>query len=221
MVDSITSLKFPDRILDPMDRISEVLFGLIMALTFTCTLGIATADDIHVRAMLIAALGCNLAWGIIDGGVHLMARLNERGRALISWRAVHDETNAAVAHGIIIDALPPLMASAFAPAHLESIRQKIKELPAPERPHLTPDDWRGALSICLLSFLSTFPIVVPFALMSDARLALRVSNAVAIAMLFSCGYLYGRYAGIQPWRTGIAMVAVGATLVGVAIALGG
>jgi hypothetical protein len=29
----------PDRILDPMDRISEVLFGLIMALTFTCTLG--------------------------------------------------------------------------------------------------------------------------------------------------------------------------------------
>ena len=57
----------PDRILDPMDRISEVLFGLIMALTFTCTLGVAAAE---VRTMLIGALGCNLAWGIIDGGVH-------------------------------------------------------------------------------------------------------------------------------------------------------
>jgi hypothetical protein len=31
-------------VLDPMERISEVMFGLIMALTFTCTLGVATAD---------------------------------------------------------------------------------------------------------------------------------------------------------------------------------
>ena len=79
VVDQMTSAKLPDRILDPMDRISEVLFGLIMALTFTCTLGVAIADNIQVRTMLIGALGCNLAWGIIDGGVYLMARLNERG----------------------------------------------------------------------------------------------------------------------------------------------
>jgi hypothetical protein len=67
-----------------MDRISEVLFGLIMALTFTCTLGVATAGHIEVRTMLIGALGCNLAWGIIDGGVHLLAGLNERGRAVVT-----------------------------------------------------------------------------------------------------------------------------------------
>ena len=60
------------RILDPMDRISEVLFGIIMALTFTLTLGVVTADSIQVRTMLLAALGCNLAWGIIDAGVFLM-----------------------------------------------------------------------------------------------------------------------------------------------------
>jgi hypothetical protein len=86
----MTSAKLPDRILDPMDRISVVLFGLIMALTFTCTLGVAIADNIQVRTMLIGALECNLAWGIIDGGVYLMARLNERGPALISWHAVRD-----------------------------------------------------------------------------------------------------------------------------------
>jgi hypothetical protein len=57
------SAKFPRRILDPMDRISEVLFGLIMALTFTSTLGVVTADNIRLRTMLVAALGCNLAWG--------------------------------------------------------------------------------------------------------------------------------------------------------------
>ena len=36
---------------------------LIMALTFTLTLGVVTADRIQVRTMLLAALGCNLAWG--------------------------------------------------------------------------------------------------------------------------------------------------------------
>ena len=41
------SAKSSDRILEPMDRISEVLFGLIMALTFTLTLGVVTADRIH------------------------------------------------------------------------------------------------------------------------------------------------------------------------------
>src|SRR5215467_4172742 len=94
MVDPATSAKWPHRILDPMDRISEVLFGLIMALTFTCTLGVATANDIQVRTMLIGALGCNLAWGIIDGGVHLLARLNEGGRAMVNWLAVRQAADA-------------------------------------------------------------------------------------------------------------------------------
>jgi VIT1/CCC1 family predicted Fe2+/Mn2+ transporter len=73
----------------------------------------------------------------------------------------------------------------------------------------------------LLSFVSTFPIVIPFILIGDARLALRFSNAVAIAMLFVCGYAFGRCAGFRPWATGLLMVAIGAALVGVAIALGG
>jgi hypothetical protein len=62
------SARLSDRVLEPMDRMSEVLFGLIMALTFTCTIGIVTADDVQVRTMLLAALGCNLAWGSLTQG---------------------------------------------------------------------------------------------------------------------------------------------------------
>jgi hypothetical protein len=204
-----------------MDRISEVLFGLIMALTFTSTLGVVTADDIHVRTMLVAALGCNLAWGIIDGGVYLMARLNERGRNLIKWRAVRKAADANAAHRIIADALPPVLASVLLPDQLESIRQRMYRLPEPARPGLMKRDWLGALGICLLSFLSTFPIVIPFLFIGDTRLGLRVSNVVAIAMLFLCGYLFGHCAGLRPVAMGLAMVAIGSALVGVAIALGG
>ena len=51
------------RMLDPAERTSEVLFGLIMVLTFTGSLSIAEAGREDIRAMLIGAPGCNIAWG--------------------------------------------------------------------------------------------------------------------------------------------------------------
>jgi VIT1/CCC1 family predicted Fe2+/Mn2+ transporter len=57
--------------------------------------------------------------------------------------------------------------------------------------------------------------------MQDARLALRVSNVVAIAMLFGAGCLLASYAGMRRIRTGLAMVGIGAVLVAVTIVLGG
>jgi hypothetical protein len=213
--------KSSDRILEPMDRISEILFGLIMALTFTLTLGVVTADRIQVRTMLFGALGCNLAWGIIDGSMFLIARFNQRGRNAVQLRSVRTGANKVEAHRIIADAMPPLLASVLQPEQLELMRQRLLQLPEPERPRLTKRDGLGALAICLLSFLSTFPIVIPFILIDDARLALRLSNAVAIAMLFVCGYAFGHCAGFRSWATGLAMVALGAALVSVAIALGG
>lgn len=217
----VSSIPFKP-VLDPVERISETLFGLIMALTFTCTLGVATADSIKVHTMLFAALGCNLAWGIIDAGVYLLARLNHQARKHLTLRAMREAPDLETAQGIIADALPPLVASVLPPEQLELMRQKLHQLPEPSgRPRLAKRDWIGALGLCLLSFLSTFPIVIPFIFMTDARLALRVSNAVAIVMLFLCGYAFGYRSGLRPWATGLSMVALGGALVGVAIALGG
>src|SRR5215468_11669057 len=90
-----------NRVLDPMDRISETLFGLIMVLTFTGSLSVATASHADVRTMLIGALGCNLAWGIIDGGLYLMACLHEHGHAIMAVRAARATTDPAAARRII------------------------------------------------------------------------------------------------------------------------
>jgi VIT1/CCC1 family predicted Fe2+/Mn2+ transporter len=205
-----------------MERVSEVLFGLIMALTFTCTLGVATADNLQIRTMLFGTLGCNLAWGIIDAGVYLLARLNDRGRKILMLRAMREAPDLETAQRIIADALPPLVASVVPSAQLELMRQKLHQLPEPpERPKLTKRDWLGACGVCLLSFLSTFPIVIPFIFIGDARPALRASNAVAITMLFFCGYVFGYHSGLRPWVTGLTMVAIGGALVGIAVTLGG
>jgi len=209
------------RVLDPIDRVSEVLFGLIMALTFTCTLGVATAHNMQIRTMLIGALGCNLAWGIIDGAVFLMARLNERGRALVKLRAVRAVTDGGAARYLIADALPQPVASVMRPEQLEAIWQDLRSLPEPKPSQLTKSDGLGAMAICLLSLLSTFPVVIPFLFITEPRTALRVSNLIAIAMLYLCGHVLGRWAGFRPWVMGLWLVAGGAALVGVAIVLGG
>ena len=79
--------------LEPMERISEVLFGLIMVLTYTGTLSVVTADRLQIKTMLIGALGCNLAWGIIDAGMYLMSRLHEQGRNVMILRSVRESTD--------------------------------------------------------------------------------------------------------------------------------
>src|SRR5580765_7196977 len=91
-------------VLDPMERISETLFGLIMALTFICTLGVATGASINVQTMLIGALGCNLSWGIVDGGLYLLARINERGDKFMILRAIRQAPDPETARGVIAGA---------------------------------------------------------------------------------------------------------------------
>ena len=81
--------------------------------------------------------------------------------------------------------------------------------------------WLGAIAVFLLVFLSTFPVVIPFLLMRDAQRALRVSNAVAVVMLFITGYAYGHMTHRGPGLVGGAMVILGVTLVGLTMALGG
>ena len=210
------------RALDPADRVAEVLFGLIMVLTFTGSLSVAEAGRDDVRAMLVGALGCNLAWGIIDAILYLMGCLAERSRQLMTLRAVRAAANPDRARAVLADALPPVIASILAPAELDAMRARLSTLPEPPaRAQMTREDWRGAAAVFLLVFLSTFPVVIPFIFMRNAMPALRVSNAIAVAMLFMAGYAYGRLTAHRPAVTGIIMVALGIVLVGITMALGG
>jgi len=211
-----------NRLVDPIDRISEILFGLIMVLTITGTLSVVTGGRAEVKTMILGALGCNLAWGIIDAGLYLMGCLGERGRNLLKLGTVRQTNDPDAGTRALVDALPAPLVSVLSRDELDSMRQRLIKLPeSPQRAHLTKDEWLGALEICLLVFFSTIPVVIPFLFMDDVRSALRVSNAVAIIMLFICGYAFARNTGLRPWPTGLAMVAVGAFLVGIAIVLGG
>lgn len=210
------------RVLDPVSRVSEVLFGVIMVLTFTGSLSVATAGRAEVRAMLAGALGCNLAWGVIDAILHLLGVLAQRGEGLAALRALHRARTPEEGRTVVAEALPPVVASVLEPAELETMRGRLAALPAPaERARLGRDDGWGALGVFLLVFLTTLPVAVPFLFLRDAHFALRVSNGVAIAILYVCGHVMGRLTGYSPWWTGLGMVLLGAALVGMTMALGG
>ena len=211
-----------NRTLDPLERFSEIVFGLIMVLSFTCAFSVAEAGREDVRAMLIGAIGCNLAWGIIDAAFYLISCLTERARNATILRDVHRANTPEEAQQIIAGTLPSPVAGALEPQDFERIHQHLKQLPgASERARLTGENWRGALGVFLLVFLSTLPVVLPFAFLSNAHLALRISNGIAIAMLFGAGHMLAGYAGLRRIPTGLAMVAIGVALVALTIALGG
>jgi len=210
-----------ERLLDPVDRISETLFGLIMAVTIVGSLSIATAGHADVRTIMAAALGCNLAWGLVDAVMYLVRTATERtrNRALAKRIATAESGKG---RELIARALPDALARVVTPEELESVRLNVLALPSPESSVLRPRDFLEALGIFLMVVIATFPVVLPFLLTDDVARAMRLSQGITLAMLFFAGFALGRHAGYaRPVRTGILMAVFGAVLITVVNALGG
>jgi VIT1/CCC1 family predicted Fe2+/Mn2+ transporter len=209
-------------VLDPIDRVSEIIFGLIMALTITGSVSAATAGRDEIRTMMFSALGCNLAWGLVDAVMYLVGTLTERTRNLSLLHRVRSAATPRDAQAILADALAMRTSIALSADALEDMWKRFVALPEPPvRGHLKRDDYISALGVLLLVVLSTFPVVVPFMLIPETMLAMRVSNAVALVTLFVAGYILGHHVGGVPWRFGFGMAAIGMFLVAVTMALGG
>jgi hypothetical protein len=210
------------RLLDPDERFAEILFGLVMVVTITGTISVTAGGRGDVREMLVAALGCNLAWGIADAVMWILTTLIVRGRGIVALRAVQGAADPERGRAVIAGALPPALAALLGPGELEALRLRLAAaLEPPRHPTLGWDDLLAALGVCALVFAATFPVVIPFLLVEDARTALRISNGIALAMLFLLGCTAARQTGGRPVMYGLAMALLGAALVAAIVALGG
>ena len=124
-----------------------------MALTFTCALGVATADSINVSTMLLGVFGCNLAWGIIDGGVYLVERIYDQGRNIRMLRAMHEAADIGAARRIISEALPPLLASTLSEEQLEFDATEIASDAKSPRTATADETRRLRCAGCVLALL--------------------------------------------------------------------
>jgi VIT1/CCC1 family predicted Fe2+/Mn2+ transporter len=208
--------------LDPVYRASEVIFGLLMAMSFIGSISVATDGREEVRTLLVAALGCNLAWGLVDAVMHLVARKTEsrRNRALIT-RLSGGTTDAATGRALVADEMPGPLAASIGEEGLEQLRQRLSTRSPSTVRGLTGRDFGDAVIVFFLVVLSTFPLVVPFMIIDDTARALLWSRLVALAMLFIAGATLARYSSGNAWLNGLAMAAIGALLMAAIMALGG
>ena len=193
-----------------------------MVLTFTSSISVAEGGHAETREVLVAALGCNIAWGIVDAAFYLMSSVIGHARGLRILRTIRENRDQSLSQRLILDALPAPVSAVLTPSEVEELRERLARQPdSPAHSVWNRRDLTGAFAVFLLVFLSTLPISLPFLLFSGAGFAMRASNAVAIAMLFGMGWTLGTHTGRSGWRAGLAMVCLGLVLVGITIALGG
>jgi len=209
-------------VLNPVDRIAEVLFGLIMVLSFTGAISASTDAREDVRELLWAALGCNVAWGLVDAIMYLMNIAIERGHSITVVKMIHATKNKSEAGQILKDEIPPGISGLMTDLELGELSSRVKSLPVPLKKHLitSTDLWAG-VQIFMLVFLCTFPVAIPFGIFDNLEVAMRVSNGVALLLLFMGGFMLAGYAGFKRGITAVLYMLIGVALVAITMALGG
>jgi hypothetical protein len=217
---------FMHRYLDPATSLAEILFGLIMTLTFTLGAGIIIEDEGRegARELLIAVIGCNLAWGVIDGALFLVNEWFDRGRLRRLGKAIRDAADVGTAKTLVAGELDGLLEDVTSAAEREGLYARIADnvrSRPPRAVHVGKADFMGAFTSFWLVVITSAPAAIPFLLFDDARFALRVSNAILLASLFITGYFWARFTMGKPWLVGLTLLLGGTALVGMAILLGG
>lgn len=209
--------------LDEAGRLGEVLFGLIMALGFTASarLGFEEADN---RELFVAILGCNVAWAIVDGVMYVLTEVFERARKVRVARDVRASTSEQEAIEAIACELEPPLAAVSRPEHRHELYRHVLATMRSTEPAdagVQKEDLLGGAAVALLIILATIPVVAPYLLGLDPAVAVRLSNGVAIAMMFGLGVRWARITGESPLRIGLGLMALGMVLVAITIVLGG
>lgn len=209
-------------VLNPVDRIAEVLFGLIMVLTFTGAISASTDAREDVRELLWAALGCNVAWGLVDAIMYLMNIAIERGHSLAVIKSIKTAESEENTNAILKDEIQPGIAGLMTDKELIELGNRIKRIPLPSKRNLILGaDLYAGIQIFLLVFLCTFPVALPFAFFDNLSLAMRISNGVALLLLFIGGFVLAGYAGFRRVFTAVIYMLIGVALVIITMALGG
>lgn len=208
--------------LDPLDRVSEILFGLIMVMTFTGTISVAVDNQDNIGNLLWAALGCNFAWGLVDAIMYLLNTKLSRGHDFSQIDKITSAESIEKSREIARESISPFAAMLLSDSAVDQMVSKIKQLPEQSKNDtLTKKDFIIAFEIFLLVFMSTFPVAIPFIFMQDVMLAMRISNFITLLLLFLLGFKLAGYTGYNPLYTAMLFVSIGIMLVTITIVLGG
>ena len=221
------------RLLDPIDRLSETIFSILILLTFTLAFRIIklgsdptqSIPNTYVNELLIGAAGATLAWGIIDGIMYALMSMFERGERHRLLRHLQMASTEDDGIQIVADELDHILEPITGEEQRRLLYQDVLAHlrdGQPQRVRLTREDVAGGFGSVLVAVIAVLPSFVPFLLFyNNPALAIRTSNVVSFFVLFVSGYQWGKHTGSNPWGTGLLLAGIAAIMVLIAIPLGG
>jgi hypothetical protein len=225
---------FLGRLLDPIDRLSETIYSVLVLLTFTLAYRIirlgadpmSPPDSVqYSNDLLIAALGAIFAWGVIDGLMYILMEVFQRGERHRLLHLLQGAENDAERVDTLADELDYILEPITDETEREQLYQSMLRHLRTAQPQpigFKREDFTGALGTLVVAVIAVIPSLIPLVVLRhNYDLAIRVSNVISFIVLFHAGYSWGAYTGVNPWRTGLTLITAGVTMVAVAIPLGG
>jgi len=214
-----------ERYLSPSERLSEVIFGIIMALTVTSSLRLALGTGASARVTIATTtLGNNLAWGIVDAVMYLLVITFERNRERQLVEKIKRAKDKATAIKAVRKDLKDTLVEVMPKTAREHVYEHIAEVlerSRPEKAKLTQKDALGALWSFALVFAVAIPIVLPYLIFPGRSSMVYTSDIIAIGLLFLVGYMWAHYTNWNKFLSGIIFVLIGVVISVVTILLSG
>lgn len=225
-------IRRPTDYLDPHERLVEIIYGLVIALTITSAIRVITgggAPDINLMAT--TSLGAGVAWGIIDAVLYIFVVVFQKHRytriaGKISSAKDESEALAAIQEDLENSLVGTLDAedqnSVYRLVlHAQRRSSRGNYTQQPKSIGIAREDIFAALQIFLAMFLATLVVVVPLLLIEPPHLAVLISNVMAFIVLFIVGFTWAKHTNIRKTRFGFVLVTLGLVIVGISIVLGG
>jgi VIT1/CCC1 family predicted Fe2+/Mn2+ transporter len=217
--------RLAERYLSPSERLTEVIFGIIMALTVTSSLRLALGTSASARVTIATTtLGNNLAWGIVDAVIYLLVIIFERHRERQLVQKIKRSKDKATAINSVRRDLKDTLVEVMPKTAREHVYEHIAEVlerSKPEKVKLTRKDLLGALASFALVFSVAIPIVLPYLLLPNKVEIIYSTDIIAIGLLFLVGYLWAQYTNWNKFLTGFIFVLIGVVISVVTVFLGG
>lgn len=177
------------------------------------------------KIMILVPLGATVAWGMIDGIMYVLLNLRERGKKsqLLSLiKSYKDENDTlSLLKNEMVSPLFDLLNKETQLNICHEIVNRLNEVTVEKPKGISKNDLRIVATTILIVTGAGIPLIIPFILLNDVLLAIRISQIIGLVMLFCIGYWWAKLASRHKVRSAIGLTLLGAAIVSLTQALHG
>jgi hypothetical protein len=225
-------IRRPKDYLYPHERLVEILYGLVIALTITSAVRVITGGGTpDINLMVTTSLGAGVSWGLIDAMLYILVVVFQKHRyTRIAGKisSAKDEAEAlAVIQRDLEDSLVGTLDAEDQKSvyhlvlHAQRRSSKAGYTHQPKSIPIVREDIFGAVQVFFAMLLATLVVVIPLWIIEPPHLAVLISNIVAFVALFVVGFTWAKHTNIRKALFGIVLVTLGVAIVGISLVLGG